>query len=518
MFKLLKIMKNVFLSGINILMKIKPKVRNAATYFLPILIALVFLAFTYSLFPFREKLQFNPDEGMNLMRSMLVVKGYPLYSEISSDQPPLFTHLLAILFRVVGFEVTPARFLVLLFSTLMVWACAQFLQLAWGSWAAIFILPLIIELPQYLVLSVSTMIGLPSIALAMVALVLIVFWQRSQKSYWLVLSGFVFTLSLFIKLFTGFLIPIFLVGLTIPVYLESRRTGLSWKMLRPALIWGLACAGLGLVLGLILVGPQNIGQLISPHIAAKNSILSEEGSTSINGHLILAIPILILGCLGVLFTVFRKNWLSFYLIAWAGLAYLSLSFYAPVWIHHQLLLTVPVAMLAAAVVGEGMHALTRIRRLADFLSLRTALGVALLIGFGLVTKNYIPVLDQQLMDSPRISGFLTTVQPWKMKIFEGMNKYVDRTNWIVTDMPIYAFLVNRPVPPILGTFSLKRLSTGSLTNSDIMQAMQKYQPEQVLMGRFQIPELDAYLKDHYTRISHTDRLRLYIRNDLNPTP
>src|SRR5262245_21097781 len=87
-----------------------------STPILPILIALAFLAFTFSYYPFREKLQYDADEGLNLMRSMLVSLGHPLYSEVSSDQPPLFNQILGLLFRVVGFEVNPARLLVLLFS------------------------------------------------------------------------------------------------------------------------------------------------------------------------------------------------------------------------------------------------------------------------------------------------------------------------------------------------------------------------------------------------------------------
>src|SRR5436189_5048198 len=96
---------------------------------LPIVIALIFLAFTFSYYPFREKIQFDSDEGLNLMRSMLVVLGHPLYREVSSDQPPLFTQILTLLFRVVGFDVNPARVLVLLFSGLLVWSCASSLQL-----------------------------------------------------------------------------------------------------------------------------------------------------------------------------------------------------------------------------------------------------------------------------------------------------------------------------------------------------------------------------------------------------
>jgi len=48
---------------------------------LPILIALIFLALTFSYYPFRERIQFDSDEGLNLMRSMLVVLAHPLSQE-----------------------------------------------------------------------------------------------------------------------------------------------------------------------------------------------------------------------------------------------------------------------------------------------------------------------------------------------------------------------------------------------------------------------------------------------------
>ena len=176
---------------------------------LPLAIALIFLAFTFSYYPFREKLQFDSDEGLNLMRSMLVTFGYPLYSEVSSDQPPLFTHLLALLFRVTGFEVNPARLVVLLFSTLLVWAGAQFLTRTSGKLAAILFLPLVIMVPQFLRLSTSVMIGVPSIALAAVSMLFVAIWHQKRSNLWLVLSGFALALSVLIKLFTGFVVPIF---------------------------------------------------------------------------------------------------------------------------------------------------------------------------------------------------------------------------------------------------------------------------------------------------------------------
>src|SRR6476646_3933866 len=153
---------------------------------LPILIALIFLAFTFSYYPFRERIQFDSDEGLNLMRSMLVALGHPLYSEVSSDQPPLFTQILALLLRGVGFEVNPARLLVLLFSTLLVWSGAQFLQIIWGKLAAILFLPLVIMVPRYLELSVSVMIGVPSIALAALSMLFVTLCHQAKRSQWLI--------------------------------------------------------------------------------------------------------------------------------------------------------------------------------------------------------------------------------------------------------------------------------------------------------------------------------------------
>jgi 4-amino-4-deoxy-L-arabinose transferase-like glycosyltransferase len=482
---------------------------------LPIVVASVFLVFTFSYFPFREKLQFDTDEGLNLMRSMLVVDGHSLYSEISSDQPPLFTQILALLFRVTGFEVNPARSLVLLFSTLLVWSGAQFLQLTWGRLAAVLFLPLVIMVPRYLVLSTAVMIGVPSIALASVSMLFVILWHQKKSSLWLILSAFTLALSVLIKLFTGFFAPIFLIGITASAYFEARETGFSWKMLRPAVIWSVCFAALVLLLGLILVGPQNIWLIIFPHMTAPSIENLQGANYTINAHLKSAVPLLFMGLFGALVSIYRHNWLGLYPLAWAAVAYTLFSFYSPVFYHHQLLITIPVAMLAAAAIGDGILTLIRIRQLSELIRFQTLLGAASLIGFVLVARQYAPGLDQQLMDSPRISDISLRATPGKLKVIRTMNEYIEQTNWIMTDMPMYAFRVHRPVPPSIATFSSKRLATGSLTEADILTAMREYRPEQVLMARFEIPPLEAYLQENYTLILSVEFFRLFIRNDLN---
>jgi 4-amino-4-deoxy-L-arabinose transferase-like glycosyltransferase len=481
---------------------------------LPLVVALLFFAFTFSYYPFREKLQFDSDEGLNLMRSMLVMLGHPLYREVSSDQPPLFNQILAILFRVTGFEVNPARLLVLLFSTLLVWAGAQCLQMTSGKLSAILFLPLVIMVPQFLRLSTSVMIGLPSLALAAVSMLFVMFWHQKKGSLWLILSGIALALSVLIKLFTGFVVPIFLVGITASMYLEMRGEGFSWKLLRPALVWSVSFASLLLLLGLILVGPQNIPAITSPHIAAP--VTEELGGSgyTMNRHLRAAVPLLLLGMFGAMLSIYRRNWLMLYPFAWAVLAYVLFSFYSPVFYHHQLLITIPLTMLAALAVGEGILFLTRVRLPSDLIRVQTLLGVCAVIGFILVSINYWPTLNRDLMNSPRLTDFSLRATSGKLRVLRTMDEYIDRTNWIMTDMPMYAFRVGRPVPPDVATFSSKRLATGSLTEEDILTAMRDYQPEQVLMARFEIPALEAYLQENYTLILSVEFFRLFLRNDM----
>lgn len=487
---------------------------RSAQYLLPILIALIFLGFTFLYFPFREKLQFDTDEGLNLMRSLLVSRGYPLYSAVSSDQAPLFTHILAFLFRVNGPDVYRARLIVLLFSTLLVWSGAQFLQLTSGKIASILFLPLIIMVPRYLNLSVAVMIGLPSIALAMVSMLFLVVWHQQRSNVWLILSAFMLALSVLIKLFTGFVAPIFFAGILITEYLNRKDEKLSWQLLRPALLWSAWFAGIGALLGLVMVGLQNLGLILMPSISAPSQDMFQSDLFSMNTHLQPAFPLLLLGTLGAGIMIYRRNWLLLYPLSWAVTAYALFSVYSPVFYHHQLLITVPMAMLAAAAVGDGVSSLLSLKSISDLTRFQTAVSVVAVLGCIWVFAVYVPVLDRELLNKPGVSEPDLQATAGKLKILNLMNDYAAQTNWIVTDVPMFAFRVGRPVPPILATFSQKRLSTGSLTEQDILTTMREYQPEQVLMARFVIPPLEEYLQEHYTLIASPEFYRLFIRNDL----
>ena len=79
-----------------------------------------------------EQAEVASDEGINFMKALLYSEGYSLHGEIWSDQPPLFTVLLAGWWRLFGMSVTAARVLVALSSCVIVWSLYQLVRRRFG--------------------------------------------------------------------------------------------------------------------------------------------------------------------------------------------------------------------------------------------------------------------------------------------------------------------------------------------------------------------------------------------------
>jgi hypothetical protein len=94
-----------------------------------------------------------------------------------------------------------------------------------------------------------------------------------------------------------------------------------------------------------------------------------------------------------------------------------------------------------------------------------------------------------------------------------MNNHAPETQWFVTDVPMYAFRVGIPVPPPLSVISDKRLATGNLTETQIIDMINKYKPEQIFLGRFEFPELKSFLQDDYKILYTRGKRTLYLRKD-----
>ena len=467
--------------------------------------ALVFFLLMYFLYPFREVFEFEPDEGQNAMISLMINRGYSMYSEIWSDHPPLFPYLLDFWLRIFGYEIHTARILVLFFSTMLLASAYQFLREAWGTWHAVAGLILIILLPYYTRLSVSLMIGLPAIAFAMCALSALQLWHRKGSSVWLIISAVLLVSSLFVKLFTIILVPIFLLGIYLDEWHKPNQK--EWIIIPRSLVtWVITTILTGAVLGLLVIGPRALVELVDFYLRAASidSYLEAAKIYDINWFLSDSLPLLVLAAIGSVFTIIAKNWTSLYLAAWALLAYLTLLWQVPVWYHHQLLVTVPAAMLAGIAIGQLITAIPQLFRTKGKPILLVSLaiiGIAILM-FSLVER--VPIITEEFSAPDAL------LERERMFLVRSSN-HAAETEWFVTDTPMYAFRIKASVPPNLAVFSDKRILSGGLSEEQILAAIAAYQPEQVFIGRFDFPAVRDVLEEDYRLLYERGKRSLYLK-------
>lgn len=188
---------------------ILPKMLRRSLVF-NVLIPLLFFSLALCLMPVHQAFQFDTDEGLELVKAALVSKGFSLYTEIWNDQPPFLTVLFAYGFKIFGQSIVVARLIVLSFATLLVWCFSQILRICLGDLAAIIGTIFLVISCNFLRLSVSAMAGLPSLALAMLSIYTLILYQQKPRLYLIILAGSSLAISLQIKMFTVFLIPILL--------------------------------------------------------------------------------------------------------------------------------------------------------------------------------------------------------------------------------------------------------------------------------------------------------------------
>ncbi|HKU44927.1 MAG TPA: hypothetical protein VJR89_42500, partial [Polyangiales bacterium] len=208
-------------------------------------VAAVYLASSLLFTDFRHVFEFNPDEGNNLVKALLLQQGLSFSSGIWSDQPPLFAYALVWCFELFGTEIAVARGLVLISSALLVFAlhdsvrklaAPRFGTAAAQLGAALAVACLLLS-ARFAPLRVSVLIGIPSIALLSLAL-----WaalsagfcelpERTRARYQLA-AGVCLGLSLAIKLFTLFVAPIVYLALLAPELTQLRAAGVR-ALIRP---------------------------------------------------------------------------------------------------------------------------------------------------------------------------------------------------------------------------------------------------------------------------------------------
>lgn len=444
-------------------------------------VAILFFLFLLWRAPHQMPGDFDYDEGINLAKTMLVSQGHSLYAEIWSDQPPLLTHLLVGWFKLFGSSVEQARLLIMLFSSLLVgalYSAGRHLHFVRPHLALAGVL-LLVTSAFYLRLSGAIMVGLPALAVATMAVAVL---AHGREQLWRrVLSALLLAVAIQIKLLAAVAAPAMI------AYLLVAPNGSFWQIeprhgLRRLAEWAAVLLAAFLAIGWA-TGSLRIDQLLAPHLETQGQSFQLESPAFFldfllnhPGHLLLAVWAVSWGWRG-------RRRVAILPMVWFFTACAAILFHRPLWYHHVLLLTIPLAWLGVLGLWRLEELLLRPKRwIAPPWRQLLAVGLLALV-IALVGWRPAPL-------SARLEEQMSIYRPlyvWEMRQqlqADAGNRGPDDRGYVFTDRPFYAFEAGLPVPPPIAVLSRKRMETGAISEADMVGALTNYTVYFAVLERF----------------------------------
>jgi len=489
-----------------------------------IFIPLAFFIFAIWFMPINQVFQFDAyDEGIELIKATLRLDGFTMYTQMWNDQPPMSTVILSFWLGMFGKSILAARLLTLTFSTILIWSFCQIIRVYLGNIAAIIATILLIISCNFLRLSVSVMFGLPSLAIALLSFYTLIISKRIYRQQicnyiLIIISGSLLALSLQIKLFTAFLIPLIICEL-IKDHLIENRQKVFQKIFKSNLFLDISLWITSLIITFIVIGifcnSLTYQQLLKSHIDDSVRIAFDRDS-SIKltlSFLLQDFDYLLLAILSIIIIWRKKQWEQIFPITWLVTTYILLLNHRPVWYHHYLLISIPLVWLATYGIMLSFDYFQQSNRNPIF--------------------PIFPILNIGKLKKISLSGFASIlvifsiiVIPIKLGITQWENhKFIAQsqerkellnvvlankksTHWFFTDCPIYAFYSGLLVPPEIAVLSQIRIDSKTITRAEFLRVLQTYQPEQILLCKSPLIRdyLTGYLTEHYRKIYESAHL------------
>jgi len=433
------------------------------------------------------------DEGYELMKATLCAHGYPLYSQIWSDQPPLYTGILETVFALVGQSIAAARLTTIAFSFILCASLFEIVRSHSGAVVGIIALTLLWISHYFIHLSVSVMNGFPAYAVGLLSVAAICRYLAGSSRHWLVIAGVVLGLSLQIKLTAALMIPGVIIGLA-PCN--------PWKL-------KIHCSRIATWMAGVAVGfavPQffnlqtSLDMIWNVHVSWKHHQLfpNPEEFASLSEMLKDDYGTLLAAATGSATAAAAVSSLRSIRIpiVWLVTAFVAHSVCRPYFSYYYIHLAVPLCWLAA--VGLRNVATTAWRLTdpsytgAQWRPVVVSLAAALLwhlayAGPASKLRNAIRPFDQRATIND--DSVLKSLLPYKSHV-----------NWLFTDHPIYAFHTGCLVPPATAVLSEKRFRTGHMNASLACAIINYYKPEVILLFHYlrRDPEFQQLAARDYT--------------------
>lgn len=475
-----------------------------------ILVALIYAAFLVFVVDWMPVYEFDPDEGYNVIKALMLEDGFILYDEILSDQPPAFTYILWLTFKVFGWHVNAGRMVVIAFVSLMIFGIYDSVRRIYGSPVALGAVLFLVLSNKFTQVSVSVMLGQPSLSMLVMSGWALIVWYTQRQTVFLLVSGVLLGISVSIKLYTLFICPVvFLCIILFGKKCPYRKT--QKLVINQLTLWSIAIAISSLFfLSPVLFSNDPI-QLITSH---SNKLL-EGGHPQKNmlWKFILENWIIIfMSVPGVVYSLKIRNLVGTFYGLWWGFALVILFFHHPIWYHHAFLFLIPASVMASLSVYWIVDTLVKKnwnKRKATLLGLSVVLLVA--ISSLTIYENRARRLIHPWKYSKNSADQLAT---------EVINYYAGPEHTMITSRQMFAFRTKSLVPPSLAVTSIKRHEGGLWDAETVIEKIEKGGIEQVVLNsRWKRPAwlIKESIQAKYTKVysdKNNRELEIFVRNDI----
>jgi hypothetical protein len=439
----------------------------------------------YCLLPLGTALQFGGDEGYQLNTAFLMSKGFVLYKQIWNDQPPVLVLLLEWAFRVFGPSILAARLIAAGSGLLMLATFYQVVKLRSGQWPALVAAFFLLASPGILELSVSVMQEVPTFALALVSVLLLLRWRERHGWRWLASSGVVMGVALGTKLTAVVAVP----AMVMEMLLSARaKNGSLWSknFFISVLQWG-AAVGMSFMCIMFLWGQGSFQSSYRSHFA-EHSVYGLPSPQDVPIPLSLFVDhgeCVVATVIGIVLAIRRRRMheLAFPCV-WLATAVVIHSVHRPWWMYYYLHLAIPMAWLTGFAVCELSRPFCMLFANAGLRLSSAGTWKAL----ALCTLAAVALVRSERRVEGGVKGLQARTRVNANPVLAKMKEYAKKTHWVYVQdtKEAYAFHARLAMPPELAVVTAKRFWSDQISISEIVDTCRRYKPEQVLLNPDQI--------------------------------
>ena len=509
--------------------------------------------------PLATAVKIGADEDYELSKAVLCANGHHLYTEVWSDQPPLYVTLLTVILKHISPAVLGPRLLTTASTLLLLGSIFVLVLKANGRLAAALATGLLMASPGFLELSSSAMQEIPALAPAAAALCVLLVCPAGKWRANVILGRLLFAVALQMKLIGIVYLPIALLILVLrrlpahePVFEDGKdafhrvpfipvkvrdavervltqfRGAKRLKMpggslpgaaeeggvsmpstpLARAIAADVLLCGAVIALGFACLNwltgcPLEIQlrQAWAAHFAPAQSL--EYGSPAEHSFdwSVLAknwdtsVPAVV-GIVVLLRGAGRRPSLAWLPLTWLGLTLAVFSTHRPWWAYYYIHNALPLCWCAAVGLAAAWE------------YARAARGPAPALILGAFAVGALPCLGARLCLQE--TGIRHVPKLYNCRALKEIERFKPFTQYMFTDQPIYSFHSGIPVPPRLAILSLKRFWTGEMSNARLVSELEAARPGLMLLGNDAGERcFQDLLNSHYQLVYEDAASRLY---------